>query len=490
MSNRLHRRRGSRFALCEERSKQGTRHTRSASWLARAILCAVVAEAQLVAGDAFAYRTGADVPELASTQKVRWEDSTVEYEINEDGAPGIAISEVQTAVADAARSWASIACGGPDFRYVGLTSNHAVPSDGRNTIEWVSAWTRRGFQADAAGQTDVQYEQSPNGEWRIVEADIYLNAENHVWSSGISADESTRDIATVLTHELGHALGLMHPCEPTAQGNTPRCVESLGRPTMHPVYGSDQLSLEPDDEAGACFLYPSANCAAESCAPNQLCTRNGCKESCGGQVCTDSESCVSEVCVSTPACAETVCPQSCKMTSDCGAALSCIDGECRPGDGQRGDVCEHDQDCHSGSCVDKFCSVPCDSSHSCRGGETCQLDHDRQVCFGALRRMGEVCTKADDCLGNQCLVGGQGGPVCTRLCTLDAACPSDWKCSSVDGRSVCTPSWFDAARGCSMSASPLSHSIFDWPATLALAFVWSTRQLRRRRSLVLRSQGR
>jgi len=133
----------------------------------------------LTCEQAFACRTGADQPELAGTARVRWANSTIAYEVHEKGAPSIPFSAVQAAVANAARSWASVSCGGPDFNYRGLTSNHAVPYDGRNTIEWVGDWTARGFQADAAGQTDVQYEKDEHDEWRIVEADPYLSAENH-----------------------------------------------------------------------------------------------------------------------------------------------------------------------------------------------------------------------------------------------------------------------------------------------------------------------
>ena len=452
----------------------------------RIVAFAVIGGSLLVCGPALAYRTGSDLAELASTPKVRWENAAIEYEINEQSAPGVPPSQVQSAVSDAASSWASIACGGPDFRYRGVTSNHATPSDGRNTIEWVSDWGARGYHADAAGQTDVQYEMNADGEWRIVEADIYLNAENHAWSSRTSEDDSTRDVATVLTHELGHVLGLMHPCEPVAQSGAPRCDASVGRPTMHPIYGQDQLSLETDDEAGACFLYPSTNCTESSCGSNQVCTRGGCRDSCGGRACADDETCAQGACLSAPVCPAGNCPETCQVASDCAAGLMCVDGVCSAGSGQRGDLCAHDQECHSRSCVDGFCAITCDAVQSCRNGESCDIDHTARVCVGPLRRMGESCVEAHDCLGNQCLAGGEGGPVCSRLCSTDAPCPSDWACSSVKGRAVCTPPWFDSAGGCTFAVPTHRRPLSAWLTGLALAVVFVVRRPRGRRSLTIR----
>jgi hypothetical protein len=467
-----------------------TTRTCPSSWAARTLFCALVASAQLTSGRAFAYRTAGDLTELASTPKVRWEDSVIEYEINEKGAPGVAISDVQSAIADAARSWASVACGGPDFRYRGLTSNHAVPSDRRNTIEWVSDWSARGFSADAAGQTDVQYEKMLGGEWQIVEADVYLNAENHAWTTLVSTDESLRDVSTVLIHELGHVIGLMHPCEPAEQGNTPRCDDSFGRPTMHPIYGADQLSLEADDEAGACFLYPSTSCTESSCGADQLCTRDGCRESCGGRACAGSETCVSGVCVSPPLCPGGICPQTCAVSTDCDLNQACVSGVCRSGQGERGDLCTHAEDCRTGNCVDGFCAVVCDALQSCENGETCNTDQPEAVCVSPLRRMGETCKEAHDCLGNQCLEGGEGGPVCTRLCSPDAPCGSDWACSTVKGRAVCTPPWFGSAGGCSLVASNHERPALGRLAGLGLAVVLLLRRRSRRRLLVSRCEGR
>jgi len=455
--------------------------------ITRCVVVFLFSCASLVSGHAAAYRTGADLPQLSGTPKVRWESATIEYEINESGAPGVPFSATQNAIFDAARTWASVSCGGPDFRSLGVTSNHASPADGHNTIEWVSDWSARGYLSDAAGQTDVQYEQDSTGNWQIVEADVYLNAESQTWTANASVDPASRDVATVLTHELGHVLGLMHPCELVAKDSAPKCTPAFGRPTMHPVYGADQISLEADDEAGACFLYPSSTCTADSCAAGETCTRDGCKASCGGTVCSVGQSCVDDACVTPATCPDGLCPESCQSTSDCSSGLGCVHGKCAPGASQRGDLCGHNEDCESGSCVDGFCAISCSDAHPCVAGESCEATTKPNVCVSPLHRMGETCQEAHDCIGDQCLAGGSGGPVCSRACGTDSACPVDWVCSSVNEREVCTPPWFKASGGCDVASTGREPARSWWgSAALALAI------FRRRRvvSAVARNRGK
>ena len=68
---------------------------------ARTIAYAVLGGALLVCGHAGAYRTGSDLTELAATPKVRWENAAIDYEINDQGAPGLSFSAVQGATSEA-----------------------------------------------------------------------------------------------------------------------------------------------------------------------------------------------------------------------------------------------------------------------------------------------------------------------------------------------------------------------------------------------------
>src|SRR6185503_12265255 len=104
--------------------------------------------------------------------------------------------------------------GGPVFGYGGNTYVHASAADSENTIEWVSSgWATRGFDPQAAAVSDVQFAKSDAGGWQIVEADLYINGENFTWGLAGDNGHGTRDLYSVLTHEAGHLIGLLHPCE-------------------------------------------------------------------------------------------------------------------------------------------------------------------------------------------------------------------------------------------------------------------------------------
>src|SRR5262249_17023075 len=151
--------------------------------------------------------------------------------------------------------------------------------DGINTIQWIfSGWTSRGLDPSAAGATDVQYEKGADGKWVIVEADIYLNAENHRWVASGTPPTGLRDLASVLTHEMGHLLGLLHPCEPGGADGAPDCATdpAFAQATMYPIYDPAEVSLGDDDEAGACFLYPGNACEVAGCPAGMACSTTGC----------------------------------------------------------------------------------------------------------------------------------------------------------------------------------------------------------------------
>ncbi|MFL5300452.1 MAG: hypothetical protein ACJ79R_08935, partial [Anaeromyxobacteraceae bacterium] len=68
------------------------------------------------------------------------------------------------------------------------------------------------------------------------------------------------DVQNTVTHEAGHMLGLDHVC--VAGGAAPSNVCPAGaEPTMAPTAGKgdiDKRTLEPDDVAGVCSIYPAA----------------------------------------------------------------------------------------------------------------------------------------------------------------------------------------------------------------------------------------
>jgi hypothetical protein len=461
-----------------------------ARWLVPAAVCVSLG---LHANHAEAFRTGADTPDLMGTERVRWSSDVISFELYKAVPSGLALSEVSAEVVLGMQAWSAPACSAVQFDLRGVTSAHAAPGDGLNTVEWLpNGWVERGFNGDAAGITDVQYAKMPSGKWAIVEADMYLNGGNHSWILEGDGGVGHRDVRSVVTHELGHMLGLLHPCEPGGDGGAPDCATdpAFAGTTMYPFYLPTQSTLSMDDQAGVCFLYPMDDCSAVQCAAGTLCVDGACAESCGGRICGHNEVCLSDQCLSsTPLCGSTGCDAAamlCASASDCGAGFQCVLGQCQPSvGGSPGDPCSLGAECSSQICVsDGYCAGPC-ALTSCTG-EGC-VSASVADC-SSKRPLGAECQEANQCIGSECLAGAENSPVCTRACgNLQAACPLGWDCRIVDARSVCAPPGPLNVRGagCSCSIRPdlaSARPVFGLPI-VAFLLLWARRRLATRAQL-------
>lgn len=97
------------------------------------------------------------------------------------------------------------------------------------------------YAASAIGKTMIIF---GNETGEIFDADIALNSGGYPFS--LNPDSSEADLVGVLTHEIGHVLGLDHS-------------DVLGA-TMQPEtqgFATPELrTLEPDDVKGICTVYP------------------------------------------------------------------------------------------------------------------------------------------------------------------------------------------------------------------------------------------
>jgi hypothetical protein len=149
-----------------------------------------------------------------------------------------------------------------------------------------SSWCRPATKDDparchpdsAAGITTATYvdDRTSDRDGAIVDADIELNGVHFA----IAVDGNTQGTASciselqnTLTHEIGHMLGLEHTCR--AAGDPPRvddkgaavplCTNANTAQQNATMFNfqdcgeSKKESLEPDDIAGACGVYPIAN---------------------------------------------------------------------------------------------------------------------------------------------------------------------------------------------------------------------------------------
>ncbi len=129
----------------------------------------------------------------------------------------------------------------------------------------------------AAGITTATYvdDASSSRDGAIVDADIELNGKDFALSVNgqtLGTQNCMSELQNTLTHELGHLLGLEHSCRAT--GDPPRvddkgaAVPSCGsanqaqqEATMFNFQDCGETkkeTLEPDDIAGVCGIYPLA----------------------------------------------------------------------------------------------------------------------------------------------------------------------------------------------------------------------------------------
>ncbi|MGC4087107.1 MAG: hypothetical protein QM756_04225 [Polyangiaceae bacterium] len=314
--------------------------------------------------------------------------------------------------------------------------------------------------ASVPGHTDIAYKKS-SGTWSIQETDIYLNAEDYSWQGG-AADVV---VLPVVTHELGHALGLLHPCETDGVDGAPVCGSGgalEASSAMFPLYRESQSALGTDDIAGVCFLYPDPSTLCGGCAVGEVCIDRECRAPCDGELCEVGQACGYWGCSAPGACLLASCVgQSCDGDQTCAPFSRCKKGTCVGGSAAWGDTCTASSDCAEGACVSGVCQPRCNRAGQCPQPATCELTNELPArgCVNArLYPFGSTCRDAEDCESGLC-VFSDGEGACTHACGASLPCERSWYCSLVEGRNVCSPSPISPNGGCSICHSATSTSL-------------------------------
>jgi hypothetical protein len=172
------------------------------------------------------------------------------YQINSAGSDNIGDTSEFAAIEAAFRHWEGIPRSRIAFSRGPDTALAEADDDGANLVYWAEASKTpiggKNTRLDGiVSLTVVNNELTGPATGLIRNADIILNGFDHTWTTDPASDPNSYDVEAVVTHEVGHALGLEH---------SPVVGSSLyARSTTAKVW---KRSLESDDIVGASSLYP------------------------------------------------------------------------------------------------------------------------------------------------------------------------------------------------------------------------------------------
>ncbi|MFA7239671.1 MAG: M57 family metalloprotease [Sulfuricellaceae bacterium] len=155
----------------------------------------------------------------------KWDGAVMPWRYNPSGQPATVTTDTMLAIINADMAKWEKVCG-IHFQYQGTTTAAPTSHDGLNVIGWASA---KGYD----GYTQYWY-----SNYKFTDVDIRLDPSRLTNPTYIEA---------ILTHELGHAVGLDH--------------SDQNESTMfaNPYHTYDyQLTLRDDDAAGCVALYGAA----------------------------------------------------------------------------------------------------------------------------------------------------------------------------------------------------------------------------------------
>jgi hypothetical protein len=431
----------------------------------------------------------------------RWEIATVPWTYDTTTRPPeISATRWNNEIAAARNNWNAVM--GITLVDGGEASFREFGSDnGENEIFWIlsgTEWNNKvgGGVNSALGVTITQNTRCFSSGRDIFDADVVMNGAGFNWGPGDTSSLST------LSHEMGHGIGLGHPCAICDQlMSATSTFDEPDGPQGGDVEGIQQLYPAPGRVGSSCSV--DGDCDDNLCANvggSSFCTES-CTTTCpNGMVCfddvTEGNICIfnsTEVSPPGGACGPPGCADACDFDTVGPGCNFCIEftdgtGQCFAGcNAQTQAGCGANEACStifqgdsvSGVCVPAGTAVrgqPCGGDVGCIDGLVCAVtDGDNGTCIGLCDAdTGTGClatehcyvaftdgtaacfpagtnTEGADCNGNDftdcvrgavCLgsVGNQADGTCFQRCDQNFECTSaDDDCIALDGVSYCQP---------------------------------------------------
>lgn len=267
------------------------------------------------------------VSQCSSGEYPLWTGGPIRWYLQEDGAPGLSIEDVETILKRSFETWAEPCCSGVRAEYQGLTAEKHAPGKIIFSFERIAWPAEVGNRGLAAGTT----RRVPSG-CGLDSALIVFNAMNYRFTlPGGAWAQDEIDLELIAVHEIGHLLGIGH-------SERPDVIMSAMIP------GYEFNGIFDDDIAAVCALYPGS---CEPCTTHGSCPKGSvCIE--GG--CVTAECRASSDCLGQQVCEEGVCMGApCTEHASCGESERCAAGRCAETCG--GKICPEGGRCEEGTCV-------------------------------------------------------------------------------------------------------------------------------------------
>lgn len=198
----------------------------------------------------------------ASGAKLFWPTSCISYATNKLGTQDLDPTDTRAVIKKTFLAWSDVQC--PDGTTAKMTFQELEPisckkSEYNKTGPNVNVvlfqddnWKYRGIDGTLA-KTSVTYNDD-TGE--IYDADIEVNTANNTVTITDDPAKVDYDLQAILTHEVGHFIGIAHSPNPDAVMFASYSPGSLA-----------QRKLTDDDVEAVCAIYPSTSTAACNTTP-------------------------------------------------------------------------------------------------------------------------------------------------------------------------------------------------------------------------------
>ena len=178
------------------------------------------------------------------------DSSPLLIELHNAGVDDLTISDLEAVVQNTIATWNAVPCSWLKLAYGGATDDMIEPvsmRDDRQILEFITDEERWVYGSMTAGAmlADV-YDPPETPERELPRVDIAFNGVDFGWEIGGAGirDVSVLDPESVLTHEVGHLMGLSHTPVSNAATMAAAYLPDLG-----------QQTLAFDDKSGMCAKY-------------------------------------------------------------------------------------------------------------------------------------------------------------------------------------------------------------------------------------------